>query len=175
MSEGTLALSDNTPEIHRPLSKRVLASYGAPALPLALVGLPMAVYLPAVYADTDGFGLALGAVGLILTLSRLTDVITDPLIGFFSDRLKTRWGRRKPFILIGTPIYALGIWLLFVPPIEFTTLSWWGFEFSSGYPVFVRHGDVGLPWLDYQGFALCRLGRRAFKQLQRTHAHHLLA
>ena len=134
MSEGTLALSDNTPEIHRPLSKRVLASYGAPALPLALVGLPMAVYLPAVYADTDGFGLALGAVGLILTLSRLTDVITDPLIGFFSDRLKTRWGRRKPFILIGTPIYALGIWLLFVPPIEFTTLSWWGFEFSSGYP-----------------------------------------
>lgn len=60
------------------LSKRVLASYGAPALPLALVGLPMAVYLPAVYADADGFGLTLGMVGLILTLSRLTDVVTDP-------------------------------------------------------------------------------------------------
>ena len=116
------------------LSNRVLASYGAPAFPLALVGLPMAVYLPAVYADTDGFGLTLGAVGLILTLSRLTDVITDPLIGFISDRLKTRWGRRKPFILLGTPLYALGIWLLFVPPVEFTEVQLWGLSFNSGYP-----------------------------------------
>ena len=90
-----------------PLSKRVLASYGAPAFPLALVGLPMAVYLPAVYADPDGFGLTLGAVGLLLTLSRLTDVITDPAIGFlwinyklggdaanplfFSERQSTPW------------------------------------------------------------------------------------
>lgn len=117
-----------------PLSKRVLASYGAPAFPLALVGLPMAVYLPAVYADPDGFGLTLGAVGLLLTLSRLTDVITDPLIGFLSDKLQTRWGRRKPFILIGTPIYALGIWLLFVPPIEFGPMEFLGMRFNSGYP-----------------------------------------
>ena len=65
----------------KPLSKLVLASYSAPATPLALVGLPMAVYLPAIYADPDGFGLALGMVGIILTLSRFTDVITDPIIG----------------------------------------------------------------------------------------------
>ena len=116
------------------LSKRVLASYGAPALPLALVGLPMAVYLPAVYADADGFGLTLGMVGLILTLSRLTDVVTDPVIGFVSDRLKTRWGRRKPFILVGTPIYAAGIWLLFVPPITFSEVQFLGLTFNSGYP-----------------------------------------
>lgn len=118
----------------KPLSKWVLASYSAPATPLALVGLPMAVYLPAIYADSDGFGLTLGLVGLIITLSRFTDVITDPIIGFLSDKIRTRWGRRKPFMFVGTPIYALGVWLLFVPPIEFTDVSLLGFEFNIGYP-----------------------------------------
>lgn len=116
------------------LSKWVLASYAAPATPLALVGLPMAVYLPAIYADADGFGLTLGLVGLVITLSRFTDVITDPVIGFISDKLRTRWGRRKPFILVGTPIYMLGIWFLFVPPFEFTEISVLGFGFNWGYP-----------------------------------------
>ncbi len=131
-----LAVSQNGSAVtpHKPLTKIVLASYAAPATPLALVGLPMAVYLPAIYADSDGFGLTLGLVGLILTLSRFTDVITDPLIGFFSDRLKTRWGRRKPFILLGTPIYAAGIWLLFVPPFIFHDVSLFGFVFNIGYP-----------------------------------------
>jgi Na+/melibiose symporter-like transporter len=117
-----------------PLSKYVLASYGAPAFPLALVGLPMAVYLPAVYADPDGFGLSLGLVGLIITLSRFTDVITDPIIGFISDRTRTRWGRRKPFMFVGTPIYALGIWLIFVPPVTFSEVSLFGWTFNDGYP-----------------------------------------
>ena len=121
-------------EARKPLSKVVLASYSAPATPLALVGLPMAVYLPAIYADADGFGLALGMVGLIITLSRFTDVITDPIIGFLSDRMKTRWGRRKPFVLAGTPIYALGIWLLSVPPITFGDVTFLGFTFNIGYP-----------------------------------------
>lgn len=120
--------------VRKPLTKYVLASYAAPATPLALVGLPMAVYLPAVYADSDGFGLTLGLVGLIITLSRFTDVITDPIIGFISDKLRTRWGRRKPFILVGTPIYALGIWLLFVPPFEFSQVSLFGWQFNIGYP-----------------------------------------
>ena len=118
----------------KPLNKLVLASYSAPATPLALVGLPLAVYLPAIYADADGFGLTLGMVGLIITLSRFTDVVTDPVIGFLSDRLKTRWGRRKPFILVGTPIYAAGIWFLFVPPFTFSEVTFMGFTFNNGYP-----------------------------------------
>ena len=121
------------PTDRKPLTKVVLASYAAPAMPLALAGLPIAVYLPVIYADADGFGLALGVVGLLITLSRITDVVTDPLIGFISDRLRTRWGRRKPFVLIGTPIYALGMWLLFIPPIEFTDMTVFGQTFSNGY------------------------------------------
>ncbi len=129
-SEGQAPRSDSE---SRPLSKFVMASYGAPATPLALAGLPMAVYLPAVYADSDGFGLSLAVVGALIVLSRLTDVVTDPLIGFISDRVRTRIGRRKPFVLLGMPIFAAGMWLLFVPPIEFTEIGFLGWSFSSGY------------------------------------------
>lgn len=96
--------------------------------------LPLAVYLPAVYADADGFGLSLGFVSLMLMVTRAFDGLTDPLIGFLSDRTRSRWGRRKPFFLIGTPIFMVGVWLLWVPPIEFGPTSLFGFEFNSGYP-----------------------------------------
>jgi len=132
-SEDTQAL-EAAAATRVPLTKRVLASYAAPAMPLALSGLPIAVYLPVVYADPDGFGLSLAVVGILITLSRFTDVITDPIIGFLSDRLRTRIGRRKPFILIGTPIYAAGMWLLFVAPDDFSDMTFLGWTFSTGYP-----------------------------------------
>ena len=118
----------------KPLSNFKLASYGAPSMPLSMVTLPLAVYLTPVYADSDGFALSLGFVGLMLALSRVFDGLTDPLIGFYSDRIRTRWGRRKPFILIGTPIFVVGVWLLWIPPIEFTEVTFLGFTFNSGYP-----------------------------------------
>ncbi|MEM6709400.1 MAG: MFS transporter [Pseudomonadota bacterium] len=116
------------------LSRGTLAAYGAPAMPLSMVTLPIAVYLPAVYADPDGFNLGLGFVGLVLVLSRVFDGITDPVIGFLSDRTRTRWGRRKPFFLLGTPFFVAGVLLLWIPPIDFREVTWLGLAFNIGYP-----------------------------------------
>ena len=116
------------------LSKWQFASYGAPAMPLAMNGLILSTYLPAVYADADGFGLALGAMGLIVMLSRVFDGVTDPIVGYWSDRITTRWGRRKPFIVIGLPVWVLGVWFLWIPPIEFSDVTFLGLQFNSGYP-----------------------------------------
>ena len=88
-ASGGARNSQNTgagPSAERTLSNWSLASYGAPALPLSMVSLPMAVYLPAVYADSEGFGLGLAFVGLVMVLSRIFDGITDPIIGFMSVR-----------------------------------------------------------------------------------------
>ena len=64
---------------------------------------------------------------------RISDVITDPWIGYYSDRIRTRWCRRKPFVLIGTPIYGAALYLLFFPPFEFSDITMFGASFSNGY------------------------------------------
>ena len=92
--------------------------YGLANLPTSIVGLPIALYIPTFYARD--LGLSLAAIGVLLTLSRLTDVLTDPAIGVLSDRWQTRFGRRKPWILIGTPLMMLSLWMLFVPPPDVT-------------------------------------------------------
>lgn len=98
----------------QPLSTRALVAYGAATLPLAISGLPLAIYIPPFYAQE--LGLDLTTVGVVLMLARVADVIIDPITGILSDRLSTRIGRRRPWVLVGTPIMMIGTWKLFVPP-----------------------------------------------------------
>lgn len=56
------------------------------------------------------------ALGVVLALARLVEAVDDPLIGYWSDRTRSRWGRRIPFIVLGTPWWALCFILLFTPP-----------------------------------------------------------
>ena len=48
-----------------------------------------------------GLGMNPALVGLVSALPRLTDAITDPLMGYISDNTRSRWGRRRPYIFIG--------------------------------------------------------------------------
>ena len=92
---------------------RMLFLYALPSLMTSVAALPMALFVPAFYADEQGLPLA--AVGAAIAASRLLDVVTDPLIGSLSDRLPTRWGRRKPWMLLGTPLFVISVWQVFVP------------------------------------------------------------
>lgn len=96
------------------LPARTIWLHGSMGLPLAVIGYPLSIWIPAHYAGE--LGLPLATVGTILMLARLSDVITDPLIGELSDRTRTRIGRRRPFLLLGAPLMMLGAWFLFVPP-----------------------------------------------------------
>ena len=55
-------------------------------------------------------------VGVILTATNLVESLCDPLIGYWSDRTRSRWGRRIPFIVLATPPWALLLFLLWTPP-----------------------------------------------------------
>ncbi|HEX7775945.1 MAG TPA: MFS transporter, partial [Parvibaculum sp.] len=83
-------------------SARRLLAYAGPSIPIAALGLPLAVYLPPFYAGSMGLGLA--AVGTVFMLARLWDVAIDPLLGILSDRIITRWGRRRLWVVLSVPI-----------------------------------------------------------------------
>ena len=57
-----------------------------------------------------------GQFAFVLLLSRLFDAVTDPLIGYWSDRYCARGGSRKPFIICGGILFILSGYFLYVPP-----------------------------------------------------------
>ncbi len=104
-----------------PPSAGQLARFSAVAVPLAAAGLPLGVYLPAIYARD--YGLSLTVIGVIFLLGRLWDAIADPVMGSLSDRTRSRHGRRKPWIAAGGVVFGLSSIFLFFPPFGVTPLS----------------------------------------------------
>ncbi len=83
-------------------------SYALPALALAVVGIPVYVYMPKFY--TDVMGLSAATAGSVLLAVRLFDALSDPLCGWISDRSRAPLGRRRPYILLGSVPLAVSLW-----------------------------------------------------------------
>lgn len=97
------------------LKRSTILIHGSVGMPLAIIGYPLVVYLPPFYAQEVGLNMALMA--MVLVIARISDVITDPLIGTLSDRWQTRIGRRKPWLLMGVPLMLVGTVMIFMPPL----------------------------------------------------------
>ncbi|MBT5701508.1 MAG: MFS transporter [Gammaproteobacteria bacterium] len=100
-------------EKSKPLSRSRLIFFGLPDYAVYLASIPVSLYLPFVYSRDLGLGLA--EIGLILMLARITDVVTDPVIGYLSDKTQSRFGRRKPWLAAGAIIMSISAWQLFAP------------------------------------------------------------
>lgn len=96
-----------------PLNRTQLVLFGLPEFAVYLAVIPMSLYLPFFYSRD--LGLSISDIGLLLMLARISDVVTDPLIGALSDRTNTRWGRRKPWMIAGTPLMMISAYQLFAP------------------------------------------------------------
>ncbi|MCM2473840.1 MFS transporter [Rhizobium sp. CG5] len=108
------------------------ALYALPAIPLAAIALPLYIIVPSFYAGR--FGLSLAAIGTVLMAIRILDAVTDPLIGWLSDRFRSRFGRRRMFFLASVPLTALSAFMLFWPPegAGLLHLGIWGALLSVG-------------------------------------------
>lgn len=95
------------------VSRLRVAVFASPSAALAGVGLPITLYVPAYYAAELGLGLA--AVGTVFMLTKLWDVVTDPVAGVLTDNVTTRWGRRRLWIAVGTPIMLASATVVFLP------------------------------------------------------------
>ncbi len=74
--------------------------------------------------------------GMASLIALLFDAITDPMVGQLSDRFKSRWGRRHPFMLFGAIPFGFALYMLFAPPagLDVNGLFWW----LLGFAVLVR-------------------------------------
>lgn len=113
-----------------PSTARLLA-YSLPAVPLSALALPMTVIVPSAYAGE--LGVPIAAVGFALMVVRLFDAVTDPLVGYLSDRVGGRY-RRKFWFALGIPFILLGAWMTLVPPqgVGAAHLAFWGVFLSLG-------------------------------------------
>ena len=96
------------------LKKSTLFYYSLTEMPVMMGFFPALVFIPRFYASDVGVPLAL--VGTYILVARIVDVFTDPLMGFISDRVPTRWGRRKPWVVLSVPVMMTAIYMLFMPP-----------------------------------------------------------
>ena len=87
----------------------MLIAFGLVNLPLSMLMSPTAAVLPNFYLDYSAITLA--GLATATLVARLFDGLTDPLIGYFSDRS----GRRKPWMVAGAVVVAAGAWFLYNP------------------------------------------------------------
>ena len=95
--------------------------YSLPSIPLAAAQIAVYIAVPAIYSKIAAVGI--GITGLVIMISRVIDMITDPILGTYLDRMVEKIGW-KFWLLIGFPLISIGIFILFNPvdSLEITSL-----------------------------------------------------
>jgi GPH family glycoside/pentoside/hexuronide:cation symporter len=115
------------------LSRRTKLLYGSGdtgfSLTLTIIGAYFAIFL------TDVVGVNPGTAAIAIFIGRSWDYINDPLIGHLSDRTRSRWGRRRPFLLFGALPFVLSYILMWYrPPIQ--DAVWLAVYYAAAYVLF---------------------------------------
>jgi GPH family glycoside/pentoside/hexuronide:cation symporter len=126
------------------LSLPILGAFGSTAAPITAIALVMGVYLPRFFSSH--IGLSLGAVGLAFGVVRLIDLGLDPLLGMAMDRTRSRWGRYRPWLVVGAPIVMLATYMLFMaaPGMSLINLIIWLLVLFLGVSILRRLDRHGL-------------------------------
>jgi GPH family glycoside/pentoside/hexuronide:cation symporter len=96
--------------------------YGLAELGFALITSAMQFFLLFYYTDVAGLNPALAGVALMV--GKLSwDAINDPLFGYLSDRTRSRFGRRRIYMIIGAVPLGFAAWIMFSLPSGLTGAS----------------------------------------------------
>lgn len=133
---------ETAPEDRIPFSSKVLYGIGGfvnNLLAAAIGGMTIVLNL--------GLGMNPALVGLLSALPRLTDALTDPLMGFISDRTKSRWGRRRPYIFIGAIAAGLCFALLWQLPEGKSENFYFWFFLGGSMVLYLAYTIFATPWV----------------------------
>ncbi len=100
--------------ITSPLKFGTKIGYGFAETGITAVQVFAQIYLLKYYIEVVNLNASLA--GIALSISVIWDAVSDPLMGNISDRTKSKWGRRRPYILLGGILLSLSILVLFSPP-----------------------------------------------------------
>ena len=132
-----MAVTETDPVDERndpPLPLSIKLSYGAPSFAGAAMAIPIGIHLTIFYSDT--ILVPLGLIALVKAMARALDAVTDPMMGWISDRTRSPWGRRRPWMAVGAPLCALAFYFMFTPPGELTGVdaaSWFAVTYVLYY------------------------------------------
>ena len=98
-----------------PLPQRTIILYALPFAAYMAVSMPINVWL--MKHATDVLLLAPATMGLLIGATRLWDAVSDPMAGYLSDRTRSRFGRRRAWILGSAPAIFLSLVILWSPPV----------------------------------------------------------
>ena len=130
------------------LSWSTIVAFGAPATGAGYMYLFMSLYV--MKFSTDVLLIAPAIMGLIFFVSRIWDAVSDPLVGYLSDRTNSALGRRRGWLLASLIPISLTFYMVFSPPsgLNLGQLNWWmafsiiGF-YSAMTLFFVPHMSLG--------------------------------
>lgn len=147
MAEPAQRIPADDPRAHR-VSWATVFSFGAPGLGAGYMYLMLSLYV--MKFATDVLLIAPAIMGIIFSASRIWDAISDPIVGYLSDRTNVRYGRRRTWILASTVPIGAAFIMVFAPPagLSGTSLVIWmavaviGF-YSAMTVFFVPHLSLG--------------------------------
>ena len=139
-----------------------ILAYGLPALPLASLYFSIYVLIGEFYFKN--YGLALSIIGSIFIIIRLFDAFTDPIMGYISDNFPLRFGKRKPWVLIGGILFIFSTWMLFVPiyqSVDVEYFFFWLFISAIGWtiayaPYYAMGAELSMDYLERSKVTFCR-------------------
>jgi GPH family glycoside/pentoside/hexuronide:cation symporter len=103
------------------LSRLQIGAYSLAVWPLVVGQMPLG-FMTAYYTQVLGLNLAL--VGGLMMSGRIFDAFADMAVAYGSDSLPTRFGRRRPWVILGLALFIPTLWLLFVPYPSMTMLRY---------------------------------------------------
>ena len=120
----------------------------------------MQVYMPTFIAQKTT--LSFTAVGVIFFLARLVDTGTDPLIGYFSDRTPQWFGRRRIWLIVGTPFFVMVFFALLQPTDHVFTLLvqtslWYAFGTCLLVPYYAWGAEIEAGYVAHNHFTASRV------------------
>ena len=122
-----------------------LLAYAAPTVALQAMLVPLYNFLPPVYYSAE-VGMVALTVAILFAVGRFWEAIIDPLVGALSDRTRSRFGRRRVWMVAGAPVALVSAWFLLLPPHGASPayLLFWLVVFYAGWTmVYVPHQTWG--------------------------------